>query len=149
VAGLKRFPEAINSIYPQTLVQNCIVHLIRNGLVSSPGRTARRSCPRLRRSTGQRAPTRRRFASAEWGKRYPAIGQIWRNAWERVVPFFAFAPSIRKMIYTTDAVDALRRSLIIRTRCNFPTDEAALKLLFSPPGTPAFIGGGQSNGPPP
>jgi hypothetical protein len=69
---------------------------------------------------------------AEWGKRYPAIGQAWRRAWQHVVPFFAFAPEIRKMIYTTNAVEALNRSLrkIIKTRGSFPTDEAAMKLLY-------------------
>ena len=63
--------------------------------------------------------------------RYPAVGQIWRRAWEQVVPFFAFAPAIRKMIYTANAVEARRRSLrkIIKTRGSFPNDEAALKLL--------------------
>ena len=69
---------------------------------------------------------------AEWGKRYPAIGQAWRRAWEQVIPFFAFAPGIRKMIYTTNAVEALHRSLrkIIKTRGSFPNDDAALKLLY-------------------
>ena len=69
---------------------------------------------------------------AEWGKRYPAIGQAWRRAWQHVVPLFAFPPAIRKMIYTTNAVESLNRSLrkIIKTRGSFPTDEAALKLLF-------------------
>jgi putative transposase len=69
---------------------------------------------------------------AEWGKRYPAIGQAWRRAWKHVIPFFAFAPGIRKMIYTTNAVEALNRSLrkIIKTRGSFPNDEAALKLLY-------------------
>src|SRR5262249_21034531 len=69
---------------------------------------------------------------AEWGKRYPAIGQAWRRAWEHLVPFFAFAPAIRKMIYTTNAVEALHRSLrkIIKTRGSFPNDDAALKLLY-------------------
>jgi putative transposase len=63
---------------------------------------------------------------AEWGKRYPAIGQAWRNAWEHVIPFFAFAPGIRKMIYTTNAVEALHRSLrkIIKTRGSFPNEDA-------------------------
>ena len=70
---------------------------------------------------------------AEWGKRYPAIGQAWRNAWEHVIPFFAFAPGIRKMIYTTNAVEALHRSLrkIIKTRGSFPNDDAALKTAVS------------------
>ena len=69
---------------------------------------------------------------AEWGKRYPAIGQAWRRAWQHVIPFFAFAPGIRKMIYTTNAVEALHRSLrkIIKTRGSFPNDDAALKLLY-------------------
>ena len=69
---------------------------------------------------------------AEWGRRYPAIGQAWRRAWEHVVPLFAFPPAIRKMIYTTNAVESLHRSLrkIIKTRGSFPTDEAAVKLLF-------------------
>ena len=69
---------------------------------------------------------------AQWGRRYPAIGQAWRRAWEHVVPLFAFPPAIRKMIYTTNAVESLHRSLrkIIKTRGSFPTDEAALKLLF-------------------
>jgi putative transposase len=69
---------------------------------------------------------------AEWGKRYPAIGQAWRNAWEHVIPFFAFALGIRKMIYTTNAVEALHRSLrkIVKTRGSFPNDDAALKLLY-------------------
>ena len=70
---------------------------------------------------------------AEWGKRYPAIGQAWRRAWEHVVPFFAFAPGIRKMIYTTNAVEALHRSLrkIIKTRGSFPNDDAALEAALS------------------
>jgi putative transposase len=69
---------------------------------------------------------------AEWGKRYPAISQAWRRAWEYVVPFFAFAPGIRYMIYTTNAVEALHRSLrkIVKTRGSFPNDDAALKLLY-------------------
>jgi putative transposase len=69
---------------------------------------------------------------AEWGKRYPAIGRAWRRAWDDIVPFFAFAPGVRRMIYTTNAVEALHRSLrkIIKTRGSFPNDEAALKLLY-------------------
>ncbi|GGI34464.1 hypothetical protein GCM10010987_79510 [Bradyrhizobium guangdongense] len=102
---------------------------------SSPGRTARRSCPRkaiYRAESADAAALRLAEFEAEWGKRYPAIGQIWRKAWEHVVPFFAFAPGIRKMIYTTNGVEALHRSLrkIIKTRGSFPTDEAALKLLY-------------------
>ncbi len=73
-----------------------------------------------------------RRPQAEWGRRYPAIGQAWRRSWEYVVPFFAFPPAIRKMIYTTNAVESLYRSLrkVIKTRGSFPTDEAAIKLLY-------------------
>ena len=67
-----------------------------------------------------------------WGERYPAIAPMWRRAWENVIPFFAFPPAVRKMIYTTNALESLHRSLrkVIKNRGSFPTDEAALKLLF-------------------
>jgi transposase-like protein len=136
VDGLKGFPEAINSVYPQTLVQTCIVHLIRNSLAFVAWKDRKAILPSIkaiyRAESADAAALRLAEFEAEWGKRYPAIGQIWRNAWEHVVPFFAFAPSIRKMIYTTNAVEALHRSLrkIIKTRGSFPTDEAALKLLY-------------------
>lgn len=136
VDGLKGFPEAITSVYPQTLVQTCIVHLIRNSLAFVSWKDRKAILPSIkaiyRAENADMAMVRLAQFEAEWGKRYPAIGQIWRNAWEHVVPFFAFAPGIRKMIYTTNAVEALHRSLrkIIKTRGSFPTDEAALKLLY-------------------
>jgi transposase-like protein len=136
VDRLKGFPEAINSVYPQTLVQTCIVHLIRNSLAFVSWKDRKAILPSIkaiyRAESADAALNRLAEFEAEWGKRYPAIGQIWRNAWEHVVPFFAFALGIRKMIYTTNAVEALHRSLrkIIKTRGSFPTDEAALKLLY-------------------
>ena len=136
VDGLKGFPEAITSVYPQTLVQTCIVHLIRNSLAFVSWKDRKAILPSIkaiyRAESADAALLRLAEFEAVWGKRYPAIGQIWRNAWEHVVPFFAFAPGIRKMIYTTNAVEALHRSLrkIIKTRGSFPTDEAALKLLY-------------------
>jgi putative transposase len=136
VDGLKGFPEAITSVYPQTLVQTCIVHLIRNSLAFVSWKDRKAILPSIkaiyRAESADAAALRLAEFEAEWGKRYPAIGQIWRNAWEHVVPFFAFAQGIRKMIYTTNAVEALHRSLrkIIKTRGSFPTDEAALKLLY-------------------
>ena len=136
VDGLKGFPEAITSVYPQTLVQTCIVHLIRNSLAFVSWKDRKAILPSIkaiyRAESADAALLRLAEFEAEWSKRYPAIGQIWRNAWEHVVPFFAFAPGIRKMIYTTNAVEALHRSLrkIIKTRGSFPTDEAALKLLY-------------------
>lgn len=134
VDGLKGFPEAITSVYPETIVQTCIVHLISLAFVTWKDRKA--ILPSIkaiyRAETADMARMRLEMFETEWGRRYPAIGQIWRRAWEQVIPFFAFAPAIRKMIYTTNAVEALHRSLrkIIKTRGSFPNDDAALKLLY-------------------
>ena len=144
VDGLKGFPEAITTVYPQTLVQTpvqaggrlCIVHLIRNSLAFVTGKDRKAIMPWIkaiyRAENADQALVRLDEFEVEWGKRYPAIGQAWRRAWEHVIPFFAFAPAIRKMIYTTNCVEALNRSLrkIIKTRGSFPTDEAASKLLY-------------------
>ena len=136
VDGLKGFPEAITSVYPQTMVQTCIVHLIRNSLAFVSWKDRKAILPAIkaiyRAENANMALVRLEEFEAEWGKRYPAIGQAWRRAWEHVAPFFAFAPGIRKMIYTTNAVEALHRILrkIIKTRGSFPNDDAALKLLY-------------------
>ena len=130
------FPEAIASVYPQTVVQTCIVHLIRNSLAFVSWKDRKAILPAIkaiyRAENADMALLRLDEFEDEWGKRYPAIGQAWRRAWEHVVPFFAFAPGVRKMIYTTNAVEALHRSLrkIIKTRGSFPNDDAALKLLY-------------------
>jgi transposase-like protein len=136
VDGLKGFPEAITSVFPQTIVQTCIVHLIRNSLAFVSWKDRKLVLPAIkaiyRAENADMALIRLEEFEAEWGKRYPAIGQVWRRSWEYVVPFFAFAPGVRKMIYTTNAVEALHRSLrkIIKTRGSFPNDDAALKLLY-------------------
>ena len=136
VDGLKGFPEAITSVFPQTMVQTCIVHLIRNSLSFVSWKDRKMILPSIkaiyRAESAEAALQRLEQFEAEWGKRYPAIGQAWRRSWQHVIPFFAFAPEIRKMIYTTNAVEALHRSLrkIIKTRGSFPNDEAALKLLY-------------------
>jgi putative transposase len=136
VDGLKGFPEAITSVFPQTVVQTCIVHLIRNSLAFVSWKDRKAILPAIkaiyRAENADAALARLEEFEAEWGKRYPAIGATWRRAWDYVVPFFAFAPGIRKMIYTTNAVEALHRSLrkIIKTRGSFPNDDAALKLLY-------------------
>jgi putative transposase len=136
VDGLKGFPEAITSVYPQTIVQTCILHLIRNSLAFVCWKDRKAIVPALKAvyqaENSEIALIRLGELEAEWGKQYPAIGQMWRRAWDHVVPFFAFAPDIRKMIYTTNAVESLHRSLrkIIKTRGSFPNDDAALKLLY-------------------
>jgi putative transposase len=136
IDGLKGFPEAITSVYPQTIVQTCILHLIRNSLAFVCWKHRKAIVPALKAvyqaENAEIALVRLGELEAEWGKQYPAIGQMWRRAWDHVIPFFAFAPEIRKMIYTTNAVEALHRSLrkIIKTRGSFPNDDAALKLLY-------------------
>jgi putative transposase len=136
VDGLKGFPEAIAAAFPETIVQTCIVHLIRSSLAFVSWKDRKIIMPDLkaiyRAETAEAALDRLGEFEEKWAPRYPAIGQAWRRAWEHVVPLFAFPPAIRKMIYTTNAVESLHRSLrkIIKTRGSFPTDEAATKLLY-------------------
>ena len=136
VDGLKGFPEAITTVFPETTVQTCIVHLIRSSLAFVSWKDRKRIMPDIkaiyRAETAETAAAKLDEFEAKWGERYPAIAPSWRRAWEQVVPMFAFPPAIRKMIYTTNALESLHRSLrkIIKTRGNFPNDEAAVKLLF-------------------
>ncbi len=136
VDGLKGFPEAIGAVYPETLVQTCIVHLIRNSLAFVSWADRKAIIPDLKAIYGaanaQAALERLDAFEGKWGKRYPTIAPTWRRAWDYVIPLFAFPPAIRKMIYTTNAVESLNRSLrkVIKTRGSFPTDDAALKLLY-------------------
>jgi len=136
VDGLKGFPEAIAAAFPETIVQTCIVHLIRNSLAFVSWKDRKLIMPDLkaiyRADNADLALLQLDAFEEKWGDRYPAIGAAWRRAWEHVVPLFAFPKDIRKMIYTTNAVESLNRSLrkIIKTRGSFPNDDAALKLLF-------------------
>jgi putative transposase len=136
VDGLKGFPEAILAVFPDATVQNCFVHLPRNSLdfVSYKDRktvAALKAIYRAKDATdGEKAHAD--FETSEWGRKYPAIDQSWRRAWNEVVPFFAFHPDVRGLIYTTNAIEALNSKLrhAVRARGHFPTDEAATKLLF-------------------
>jgi putative transposase len=137
VDGLKGFPEAILAVFPQATVQTCIVHLLRQSLefVSykdrKPVATALKDIYRaVDATTAEAALTA--FEAGEWGRKYPAISQSWRRAWSEVVPFYAFPAEVRRILYTTNAIEALNAKLrrAIRARGHFPTDEAALKLLF-------------------
>jgi putative transposase len=136
VDGLKGFPEAIGAVYPKTMVQTCIVHLIRNSLAFVSWADRKAIMPDLKAIYGaanaDAALERLDAFEAKWGKRYPTIAPSWRRAWDYVIPLFAFPPEVRKMIYTTNAVESLNRSLrkVIKTRGSFPTDDAALKLLY-------------------
>ncbi len=136
VDGLKGFPEAIEAIFPKAQVQLCIVHLIRNSLKYVNDKERKNVALELKTIYG--APT---AAAAEQelnrfeekhGARYRAIVSMWRRNWDRITPFFAFAPEVRKVIYTTNAIESLNRSLrkIIKTRGAFPNEQAAVKLLY-------------------
>jgi putative transposase len=136
VDGLKGFPDAITAVFPQAIVQTCIVHLTRHSLNFVSWQDRKAIVPALRAiyraETAETAAERLAEFEAAWGKKYPAIGQAWRRAWNEVVPFFAYPPEIRRMIYTTNAIESLHRGLrkIIKTRGSFPSDEAATKLLY-------------------
>ena len=137
VDGLKGFPEAIVAVFPEAMVQTCIVHLLRHSLdfVSYKDRKAVAAALKgvyraVDAAAGEAALTA--FEAGAWGQKYPAISQSWRRAWPEVVPFYAFHPDVRRLIYTTNAIEALNSKLrrAVRARGHFPTDEAAMKLLF-------------------
>ena len=136
VDGLKGFPEAIEAIYPQTIVQTCIVHLIRHSLRYVPRRereqVARDLKPIYTAVDVDAAHAALEAFDDTWGERFPVITQAWLNAWEYVIPFLAFPPEVRRVVYTTNAIEALNSKLrrAVRARGHFPTDEAAMKLLF-------------------
>ena len=137
VDGLKGFPEAITAVFPQAQVQTCIVHLIRNSLefVSWKERKAVAAALKaIYRATDADAGERalEAFSAGPWGSKYPAIAMAWRRNWAAVIPFFAFPDDVRRIVYTTNAIEALNAKLrrAVRTRGHFPTDESAMKLLY-------------------
>lgn len=137
VDGLKGFPDAITAVFPQTIVQTCIVHLIRNSLEFVSWKDRKTLVPVLRaiyraRDADAGARALDDFEKGPWGQRYPAIAQIWRRQWAQVIPFFAFPENVRRIIYTTNAIEALNSKLrrAIRARGHFPSDDAATKLLY-------------------
>jgi putative transposase len=136
VDGLKGLPQAIETVYPKAQVQLCIVHLVRNCLnyVSWKERKAVAADlkPIYRAATATDGWLQMEAFAEKWDGRYPSITQIWRRNWEQVSPFFAYPAEIRKVIYTTNAVESLNMSLrkVIKTRGSFPNEEAALKLLY-------------------
>jgi putative transposase len=136
VDGLKGFPQAIETVFPQAQVQLCIVHLTRASLNYVNWKERKQVATDLkaiyRADTAAQAEQELQNLSEKWGARYPTIVPIWQRNWERVTPFFAFPAEIRRIIYTTNAVKSLNMSLrkIIKTRGAFPSEEAGIKLLF-------------------
>jgi putative transposase len=135
VDGLKGFPQAIESIFPKAQVQLCIVHMVRASLNYVTWKDRRKAVadlkPIYRAVTADEAEMQLSEFEAKWPK-YPAIAKLWRENWVRVIPFFAFPDEVRKVVYTTNAVESLHMSLrkIIKVRGSFPTEEAAIKLLY-------------------
>jgi putative transposase len=137
VDGLKGFPEAITAVFPQATVQTCIVHLIRHSLnfVSYKDRKAVAAALKeiYRAIDAVDGEVRLAdFEASDFGRKYPAIGQSWRRAWSEVIPFFAFPADVRRILYTTNAIEALNSKLrrAVRARGHFPNDDAATKLLY-------------------
>jgi putative transposase len=136
VDGLKGFPEAIESVFPQTSVQLCIVHLVRHSLNYVGWKQRREVAQDLKliytSATEVEAEQRLTEFSLKWDEKFPMIAKSWRSNWTRVIPFFAHPPEIRKIIYTTNAIESLNMSLrkVTKARGSFPNDEAVSKLLY-------------------
>ena len=136
VDGLKGFPEAIEAVFPKAQVQLCIVHLVRHSLNYVSWKQRKNVAAELRpiyaAPTGEEALRRLDQFAAKWDSTHPTISQVWRRNRDRVTPFFAFPSEVRKVIYTTNAVESLNMALrkIIKTRGSFPNEEAAIRLLY-------------------
>ncbi|CAN4277501.1 IS256 family transposase [Pseudoxanthomonas sp. LjRoot125] len=136
VDGLKGFPEAIEAVFPQTLVQLCVVHMVRHSLNYVTWKRRPEVAADLKRiytcATAAEAEQRLSEFEAKWDAEYLPISQSWRRNWARLTPFFDFAPEIRKVIYTTNAIESVNFSLrkLTKHRGAFPTDEALVKLMY-------------------
>jgi putative transposase len=136
VDGLKGFPEAIESVFPRTEVQLCIVHLVRHSLNYVGWKQRKEVASDLKTiytaATDVEAEQKLTEFSLKWDAKFPMISKSWRNNWTRVIPFFAHPPEIRKVIYTTNAIESLNMSLrkVTKARGSFPNDEAVSKLLY-------------------
>lgn len=136
VDGLKGFPEAIETVYPKTAVQLCIVHMVRHSLNYVSWKLRKEIAADLRSiyaaATVEEAEQHLNEFEEKWGAAYAPIAQSWRRNWPRIIPFFDYPPEIRKVIYTTNAIESVNMSLrkITKNRGSFPTDEALLKLFY-------------------
>jgi transposase-like protein len=135
--GLSGMPQALAAVFPKTTLQTCIVHLIRNSLDFAGWKDRKKLAAALRpiyaaASAEAAVAALDAFADGEWGRKFPTVVAAWRRAWEQVIPFFAFPPEIRRVIYTTNAIESVNAQLrkIIKTRGHFPTDDAANKLIW-------------------
>ena len=136
VDGLKGFPEAIEAVFPRTQVQLCLVHMVRHSLKYVSWKQRKEVATDLKTiyqaTTVEEAEMNLSAFEAKWDKSHPSIGQSWRRNWERIIPFFAYPKDIRKVIYTTNAIESLNMSLrkVTKNRGSFPNDAAMFKLLY-------------------
>ena len=137
VDGLKGFPEAITAVFPDCVVQTCIVHLIRYSMHFASWKERKALAKALRpiyaaSSAEAAAAELEAFEQGDWGCKYPPIVASWRRRWEEITPFFAFSAEVRKIIYTTNAIESLHSQVrkAIRNKGHFPSDEAATKLIY-------------------
>jgi len=137
VDGLRGFPEAIEAVYPQAQIQTCIVHLIRNSTTLAAWKDRKELAAALKpvyqaANADLAAAALDAFAAGPWGPRFPTVAAMWRRQWQQVIPFFAYPPEVRTIIYTTNAIESLHMRLrkIVKNRGHFPSDDAATKLLF-------------------
>jgi transposase-like protein len=135
--GLKGIGEALGAVFPATTLQTCIVHLIRNSLDYASWKDRKLLAAALRpvytaASAEAAEQVLNDFERGPWGQRYPTVTAAWRRAWDRVIPFFAFPPEVRRVVYTTNAIESVHSRLrkIIKTRGHFPSDDAASKLIW-------------------
>ena len=134
--GLKGFPQAIETVYPQTQVQLCIVHLMRNSLRYVPWKDSKAVAadlkPIYRAATLEEAETALEEFAAKWDEHYPAVSQIWLRHWENIIPLFDYPMEIRRVIYTTNAIESVNRSLrkVIKTKAVFPDEDSVFKLMY-------------------
>ena len=135
--GLKGMSEALAAVFPATTLQTCIVHLLRHSLDFVNWKERKLLAAALRpiytaASADAAAAALDGFASGPWGRRFPTVVTSWRRAWTHVIPFFAFPPDVRRVIYTTNALESVNARVrkIIKTRGHFPNDDAATKLIW-------------------
>ena len=136
VDGLAGFPDAIAAVFPGAWVQTCIVHMIRASMRYVSYTDRKRLMPALRRvysaPNAEEAARQLELFDEQWGKRYPMVAQAWRERWEHVIPFLALPADLRRVVYTTNAIEGLNRQIrkAIKTRGHFPDEQAATKLIY-------------------
>jgi putative transposase len=135
--GLKGMPEALGAVFPATTLQTCIVHLIRNSLDFAAWKDRKALAAAIKPiytavNAEAAEAALNEFEAGAWGQKFPTVVGAWRRAWDKVIPFFAFPPEVRRVIYTTNAIESVNARLrkIIKTRGHFPSDDSATKLIW-------------------